>query len=150
MSLFPSYGLVISRVLAFVGIIVLIYEWGIIRRSDERHFIWTACLTLAITPLIGFRTEMSHLVVLFPCMALIFAASIDRWRNGYWLTSLLMLICFLVPWGLYTRWIFFQNQIFYDYLYIFYPTFTILGLYWTRWWFVRPPRTWLEHIRGSD
>ena len=29
------------------------------------------------------------------------------------------------------------------------PAFTIAALYWTRWWYLRPPRTWYEHVRSA-
>lgn len=30
-------------------------------------------------------------------------------------------------------------------LYLFLPLFTLLGLYWMRWWMIRPPRTWMDY-----
>ncbi|MBI1854882.1 MAG: hypothetical protein HYR93_03285, partial [Chloroflexi bacterium] len=107
-----------------------------------------ACLTLAVTPLIGFPTEMSSLVVLFPGLALIFVATAERWRAGYWLAVMLFLIVLAFPWSLFVRGLLFREQIAQDLLFLFYPVFTIAGLYWTRWWFIRPPRTWLDHVRS--
>ncbi len=110
---------------------------------------WAACLTLAATPLIGVRTGISSLVVLFPSFALICAAIANRWRAGYWLASLIWLIAFLLPWAWFLRWYWLQDSRFHDYLLLFAPLFTIVGLYWTRWWFLRPPRTWLDHVRTA-
>ena len=108
-----------------------------------------ACLTLAATPLVGQRTDLSNLVVLFPSLALIFAAITNRWRAGYWLTALVFLIVLLLPWAWFLRWYWMQDQRFQDYLMLFLPAFTIAGLYWTRWWFIRPPRTWFDHVRTT-
>lgn len=118
--------------------------------ADFRRFIWAACLTLAATPLLGLRTEFSNLVVLFPCLTLIFAVTTDRWKTGIWLASLLLAIVLLVPWAFYVQWSTLRDQRFYDYLFLFYPIFTVVGLYWIRWWFIRPPRTWLEHVRSTN
>ncbi len=145
----PANQAIITQGVTLALIIDLIYEWITARGSDSRRFMWAAYLTLAATPLIGFRTEMSSLVVLFPSLPLIFAATANRWRGGYWLASLLLAIVLLVPWGLFIRWFSFQNQQAYDYMFLFYPLFTMAGLYWTRWWFVRPPRTWLDHVRPA-
>ena len=145
----PVYGARASQALTVLLVIVLIYEWAATRRADARRFIWAACLTLAVTPLVGFRIELGNLVVLFPSLALIFAAVANRWRGGYWLASLLLLIVFVLPWGWYLRWTWEQNQRAYDYLVLFLPLFTVAGLYWTRWWFVRPPRTWFDHVRTT-
>ncbi len=148
-QLSPSNGVLISRVVSAFVIIVLVYEWLLARTPDLRHFVWTACLTLAATPLIGFRTDMTNLVVLFPSLALILAATVNRWRAGNWLALLLLLIALLLPWGFFVRWFLLNDQRSWDYLFLFFPVFTILGLYWTRWWFIRPPRTWLDHVRTN-
>jgi hypothetical protein len=133
-----------------VGLIILLgFEWYASRASDFHHFIWTCCLTLAITPLIGFRTDFSNLVVLFPGLALIFATVVERWRHGYWLNGLLYLIILLLPWGFFLRSVIFQSQFYQDLLSLFFPGFVIAGLYWTRWWFIHPPRTWLDYVRSS-
>jgi hypothetical protein len=150
LRLFPTYGHAVALAVTLLGIIMLIYEGVAMPRFDERRFIWIACLSLAVTPLMGFRTEIGNLVVLFPSMALIFAATTERWRAGYWLTGLLLAIVLLVPWGLYIHGSSFHDQRLYDYLFLFCPLFSILGLYWTRWWFIHPPRTWLEYMRSSN
>jgi ACR3 family arsenite efflux pump ArsB len=92
---------------------------------------------------------MNNLVVLFPALALILAATVNRWSVGNWLALLLLLIVLLLPWGFFVRWFLLHDQRSWDYLFLFFPAFTILGLYWTRWWFIRPPRTWLDHVRAN-
>ncbi|MBI2759405.1 MAG: hypothetical protein HYX49_12110 [Chloroflexi bacterium] len=148
LRLWPIYGTRITQSVAVFALIMLLYEWYRAHHTDFRRFIWVACLTLAATPLIGFPTEMSSLVVLFPGLALIFAATAERWRAGYWLAGMLFLIVLVVPWSLFVRGLLFRGQIAQDLLFLFYPVFTIAGLYWTRWWFIRPPRTWLDHVRS--
>ncbi len=145
--LWPGYGTRLTQIVTTVTVIVLFYEWYKAYNADFRRFIWVACLTLAATPLIGFRTEMSNLVVLFPGLALIFAAAVERWRIGYWLSGLLLFIVFIIPWSLFARAYVLGSTRAQDLLFLFYPIFVIAGLYWTRWWFLRPPRTWLDHVR---
>ena len=132
-----------------VGLIILLgFEWHASRLRSFHDFIWTCCLTLAVTPLVGFRTNLSSLVVLFPSFGLIFATLVERWRHGYWLNGLLYLIVLLLPWGFFIRSAIFQSQFYQDLLFLFFPVFIIAGLYWTRWWFIRPPRTWLDDVRS--
>ncbi len=145
----PAYGAHTAQAVTVLLVILLLYEWAATRRADFRRFTWAACLTLAATPLIGFRTDLSNMAVLFPGLALIFAATTSRWRSGYWLTSLLLLLVLCLPWGLFVRWYWLHDQRSFDYLLLFYPLFTIAGLYWTRWWFIRPPRTWFDHVRKT-
>jgi hypothetical protein len=146
----PAHGNQIAQAITILILLTLFYEWMAARGADIRRFIWIACLTLAATPLIGFRTEMGDLALLFPCLVLIFAATTDRWKTGYWLTGLLLAIVLLVPWAFYVQWSILNIPLFNDYLFLFYPAFTIMGLYWIRWWFIRPPRTWIDHVRSAN
>jgi hypothetical protein len=145
----PAYGIRAAQAVTVLLLLLLLYEWAATRGADVRRFIWAASLTLAVTPLIGFRIELTNLVVLVPGLALILAAIANRWRTGYWQATLLLVIVFLLPWGWFVRWYWQQDRRAYDYLLLFLPLFTAVGLYWTRWWFVRPPRTWLDHVRST-
>ena len=149
LHLWPQYGQRAAQVLTVVLVVMLLYEWSATRHADLRRFVWAGCLTLAITPLIGIRTELTNLVVLFPSLALIFAAIANRWRTGLWLAGLLLLVVFLLPWAWFIRWYLLNDVRAYDFLVLFFPAFTIAALYWTRWWFLRPPRTWYDHVRST-
>lgn len=149
LRLWPEYGARAAQVVTVVLVILVLYEWAATRRADVRRFIWAGCLTLAATPLIGIRTELANLVVLFPALALILAATASRWRTGNWLAGLLLLIMLLLPWGWFVQWNWMRDARAQDYLIVFLPAFTIAGLYWTRWWFLRPPRTWYDHVRST-
>jgi hypothetical protein len=149
LHLWPEYGLRAAQALTVLLVIVLLYEWSATRHADVRRFIWAGCLTLAITPLIGIRTELTNLVVLFPSLALVLAAVAGRWRLGSWLAGLLLVAVFLLPWAWFIRWYLLNDARSYDFLLLFFPAFTITALYWTRWWHLRPPRTWYEHVRSA-
>jgi hypothetical protein len=148
-TLVPIYGLTIARVMTLLGIVVFTFEGVAATRSDNRQFLWTAYLTLAIIPFLGFRTELGNFVVLLPSLALVMASSADRWRIGSWFSSMLFISVLVIPWFLYSRWLSLNNQDFRYYIFLFYPLFTIISLYWMRWWFTRPPRTWIEHARSA-
>jgi hypothetical protein len=140
-DLFPAQGNALGWILTIGLFILLGYEWSIAREGDFRRFYWTSCLSLAATPLLGFRTEMEHLVVLVIPLALILAVVHDRWRRiGNGITLLLMLIIFAIPWLLYflsfTSSYKFANEL----TFLFLPLSTLIGLYWIRWWAIRPPR----------
>jgi hypothetical protein len=32
-------------------------------------------------------------------------------------------------------------------LFLFWPVLAVIGLYWVRWWVIRPPRTWLDNLQ---
>ncbi|MBI5955095.1 MAG: hypothetical protein HY865_25850 [Chloroflexi bacterium] len=139
--LLPAQGKALGWILTIGLVIALGYEWSLAVSGDFRRFYWASCLSLAAAPLLGFRTEMEHLVVLVIPLALVFAVVHDRWRRiGNSLTFLLMLVIFVVPWLLYflpfTRSYKFASEL----TFLFLPLSTLIGLYWIRWWAIRPPR----------
>jgi Zn-dependent protease with chaperone function len=140
-NVIPSFG----RPLAWIVIIILIlaygYEWNRISEADDRRFYWICCLSLAIAPLLGFRTEIEHLSILIIPLALIFSIVYDRWKIGTLLTILLLLILFVFPWLMY---LLNPIQFAQEFVFLFLPVFTIIGLYWIRWWALRPPRLWVD------
>ncbi len=137
----PAQGQVLAWILTAALVILLGYEFSLARGGDDRRFYWTACLALAIAPLLGFRTEMEHLAVLVIPLALVFAIVHDRWRRvGGPLTFLLMLIVFAVPWIIDYFFLERLGITAQEIIFIFLPLFTLIGLYWIRWWAIRPPR----------
>jgi len=144
----PQHGILIARLVTIFALSLFIYEWWSARNSDFRRFVWLGCLALAVTPLLGFRTELGNLVVLGPSMVLICAASAQRTRVGTLLGPVTIAAVFLVPWLLLSRWLSGHQQMLYDYLFLFYPLVSVAGLYWTRWWFLRPQRTWIDEVRA--
>jgi hypothetical protein len=141
----------VSQSLAWVFIVVILvvlgYEWSMARDADFRRFHWAACLTLAVTPLLGVRTEMEHLVVMTMPLALVFAIVHDRWRRfGNGLTLSILLLVFVPPWLVYFL---VPERVRADVLFLFMPVLAILGLYWVRWWALRPPRTWIDLANRS-
>ena len=149
-SLIPSYGKYIAWGVIILFVIALGYEWNAALFGDERRFYWVACLSIAVAPLLGFRTEFENLSVLIIPLAFLLAVIYDRWsRIGALLTFLLLLLLFFLPWALYlfasTPFQPIANEI----IYLLFPVFTVLGLYWIRWWAIRPPRVWADALTRS-
>jgi len=139
--LFPSYGGALAWIFIVALIIILGYEWSSARSGDYRRFYWASCLSLAAAPLLGFRTEMEHLSVLVIPLALIFAIVYDRWqRISRGLTFFLMFVIFIFPWMLNFFAVSRFGAIAQDVIFFFLPFSTLIGLYWIRWWAIRPPR----------
>lgn len=150
-TLSPRWGNALAW--AWIGFLLLLlgYEWSRTLRSDFRRFYWTACLTLAITPLLGFRSEMQNLVVLLPGLTLTLALMRERWSHwGYPIVFLVLFLALALPWLLVTRGISPAGLQPAEIAFLFYPLLTLLGLYWIRWWAVRQPRPWLERVTRSE
>lgn len=144
-TLFPSVGRFLAWAIVAALIFLLGYEWNSLQNADDRRFYWAACLALACAPLLGFRTEMENLAVLVIPLALIFAILHDRWkRTGTVLIVLFLLLVMGLPWGLYFYALPFLSPLAGEITFLFLPLFTIVGLYWIRWWALRPPRVWAD------
>jgi hypothetical protein len=145
----PQYGGPAGWVLSGVLWLILAAEWLSARKAEFRRVYWTACLSLAAAPLLGWRGELQNLVVLLIPLIFILAVARERWRAGYWLSGLLLLLIFTVPWALFVGNILPVN-LKVPLIFLFLPVFTIIALYWTRWWAMHPARTWLERASISE
>jgi hypothetical protein len=130
----------------FLGI-TLFLEWLGSVDSHYRRIVWTVCLSLAVTPLMGFAVFPSNHVVLFPAFILIIALVWERWTRWRVLYTLLILLAATaVPFWLSLRVIEGYPQIYSDLLTFLPPIAAIVGLYWMRWWAFRSPRIWFDQI----
>ena len=148
-SLWPGQATRVATAITVLLLATLVFEWAVGRNADFRHFTWLAFLALAATPLLGMRTELGNLVVLAPCFLLISAAAIERRQFGIWLLVPFVSLAFAVPWILAWRPFPMQQNVAEALLLLFLPGVCVLGMYWTRWWFLRPARTWLDEIRAA-
>ncbi len=140
-TFFPAYGKQLAWIIIAILVLALGYEWNAAVFGDERRFYWTACLSLAAAPLLGFRNEISNLILLLIPFALILSVTYERWaRLGALWIFLFLLILLFAPWALYL----FMPSVFQALIYLFFPIFCVLGLYWIRWWALRPPRIWAD------
>lgn len=129
------------------GGLLLLVEWLLSRRQDMRHFLWTAGLTLAITPLLGTRTLLAgQVALLFPLTLVVFLAG-RRWGRSHrwWLPYLLLILIFVGSWlwGIRLTSVGQWNAL-QAWLFWFLPVISLIGLYWLRWYAFRLPPTWLE------
>jgi len=138
-----SVGAVTSII---VGVIVFIEMVGS-TQSHFRRIVWTVCLSLAATPLLGFAIFPSNHVVLIPALILILTLVWERWTRQRALAALLVLsVAFLIPFGIYFRGIMFSDRLYSDLLSALPPLATIIALYWMRWWVNHSPRTWSDQV----
>jgi hypothetical protein len=144
---FPGPARRMAWLLTVVLSLLLAMEWWLARRQDVRYLLWTASLTLAVTPLLGMRTSLAgQMALLFPLVLTAFLAG-RRWARARrrWLPYLLLTLPFLLLWGWGARlgmlgdWQAWQTLLFW-----FLPLWGLLGLYWLRWYAFRLPPTWLE------
>jgi len=141
----PRLGLALTGLL----LVVLFVEWRDVRRKDFRHLLWTASLTLAVTPLLGIPVVPQDYVLLFFPLTLFLSILSERWsRPGRWGLAGLVLLAILFGFWLITASLFFAggSAALTDVLALVFPVLLAFGLYWMRWWAVRPPRTWSDRL----
>ncbi len=147
---FPDAPFSIGRWTAVLLGALVFWEWTRAVNSHFRHIVWTACLSLAVNPLMGFAIFPSNHVVLLPSLILILRLVWERWaRRRGWFPPLVLLAAFLVPFWLYFQVRAAAPRLYADLLTVLPPLASLAGLYWMRWWAVRPPRLWADQLEGQ-
>ena len=138
-----SIGTIVYIVLG----IMLFVEWLASVNAHFRRVVWTAALTLAATPLMGFAIFPANHVVLILPFVLILSLVWERWqRRRVLYTVLVILLVLLVPLSLYLRSVYIYDPLILDLIAALPPIAAVIGLYWMRWWVLRSPRTWFDRL----
>jgi hypothetical protein len=146
----PAIGEKLGGVLTAILAIVLFLEWRAARGKDYRHFLWTACLTLAITPLVGVPAHPGLYAALILPLTLYLSIVAERWtRQRRWnLAGILLVLIFAGSWAVVYGLAALASFAPLRFVLIFaLPSFLLIGLYWVRWWAIRPPRTEFETLK---
>lgn len=144
---FPNLRFSAGPVVAIALGILLFIEWWAAADAHFRQVVWTASLSLAATPLMGFPIFSSNHVVLILPFILILALVWERWQRFRTLrVVLLLLLVLLVPFWMYYRVVSVYDPLVVDLISILPPIAAIIGLYWMRWWVLRSPRTLFDRF----
>ncbi len=120
-----------------------VWEWARARRLDERGLVWAAQISLVVSLWVAPQRSTAALVVLLPSLSLLWGAWAERRsrRSGWVIVGSLLLVAG-GSWALYLAT---AAQTAESPLLMFLvPTLTLLGLWWIRWWAIRPPLPTLE------
>ncbi|MFU8773846.1 MAG: glycosyltransferase 87 family protein, partial [Anaerolineales bacterium] len=148
----PGIGARLGWGLTILMAALLLVEWWHARNKGFRWFLWTACLTLVASQWIGIQTDPGNFVVLFIPMLLVLASWEERWGpRGRPVIVLLLLVAFFSLWGLFLYTVDLeagaqQHPIMFFPL----PAFLLVGLYWVRWWAIKPNRFLIDALRSYE
>jgi hypothetical protein len=145
----PVVGPRLGWLLTGFLLVVLFLEWRNVRRKDFRHFLWTSSLTLAVTPILGIRIIPQVYELLFFPFVLFLSILAERWSHpGRWgVEAFVFIAIFLGLWGISAElFIIGTYTALSEVLVLVFPFLLVVGLYWMRWWAVRPPRTWSDNL----
>lgn len=145
--IFPQWQLSLERWFTLLIGVILCLEALRALDGHFRHIAWVAFLALALNPALGFAIFPTNHVVLLPAVVLILALVWERWTNlRAVLSTLLIMLIFLFSHSLYYQSSIAPQRLYSDLLKILPPVLATMGLYWMRWWAIRPPRIWADEI----
>jgi hypothetical protein len=123
----------------------LLVEWVISWRKDSQHFIWTALMTLVITNMVVLRTATTNYVMMLPVLFYVFAIWEQRWKIvGQFFMWLSLAVLGIGLWVLFLLTV--QGNVEQPIMYLPLPFISLIGLWWVRWWAIRPPRLMIEDL----
>lgn len=148
----PGVGRQLGYGVSIVLIATLIWEWRAALGKDFRWFLWTAFFTLTATTLVGIRTATENYIVLLPALILVFASWDQEWgKFGRGLVAISYLLLLFGVWWLFLFTVQMGEQPIQSPIMFFpLPVFLLIGLYWIRWWVLRPERPLLEQLRARS
>lgn len=149
---FPGFGerlgWGVSGLLAFL----LLLEWRLVHKMEFRGLLWCACLTLVISQWIGIQTDPGNFIILFPALTLVFSIWDERLQRGgeaFIIVSMVVLFAGI--------WLLFLTTVELGYqpqqspvMFLPLPAFLLLGLYWIRWWAIRPEKVFYDWISSQN
>lgn len=142
----PGIYLPVIILLYSVLLVYLFYEWILALGKDEQWFLWTAMLTIVISNLAGYKTGITNYVLFLPVLFLIFKVLEERWQaGGRFLAGITLLFLGVFIWVI----ILVLRQTFIEPVWVFFPLplVSLLGLWWVRWWFIRPPQLLIDKMK---
>ena len=143
----PNFGTNLSLLIVSLLLLVLVVEWfAALRGKDFRRVVWVFALAIAITPLLGFSNTFAHLAPLVFSFAFVLPFAWERWeKRPYLILTIIVILFFVFPLGI--RYSSIPAFLADGLTFLLPPVLTLLGLYWIRWYVVRPPRTWLDGVK---
>jgi len=148
----PGMGRQLGWGLSLIMVIILFFEWLAARKKDFNWFLWTVSLTLVVSPWIGIPSDPNDFVLLILPLILILAAWDQRFsRFGKWMAGIGLLILLAVLWGIFVMNYHELSSLQLSRIFLFpMPFFLLIGLYWVRWWAIKPQVDFIEEISSLD
>ena len=102
-------------------------------------------MTIVVTNLVAYRTATTNFMMMLPALFLIFALWEARWRIGGRIAVWVSLIVLgFGSWALFLATVRGNEE--QAIMYLPFPIFCLLGLWWVRWWAIRPQRGMLQDM----
>jgi hypothetical protein len=150
-GIWPGLGKQLGWILSGICIVILILEWWLALRRDYRWFLWTVCFTLVICQWVGIPTAPVNLFGMIFALIFISAMLSERWpRGGPWVAVFLSFLLFIWEWSLFFGNSFSNHPELQNNLIIPLPFVLLVGLYWVRWWALKPRGLLLDALKFGE
>ena len=150
LSWLPGIGKQLGWAFTFSMIVILLFEWFAVRKKEIRWYYWTVCLTIAASQLIGLAGNLSGQFILTIPILLILSIWVERAHHGQRIMILAVIFFLAIEWLISQRAGFNQALKPAASLYFLLPLVTLAGIFWVRWWAIRPGRLYIEELRKNE
>ena len=146
----PGISIQLTWGFRLASIALLIVEWFSARNKDFDWFLWTTGLTVSLTPWLGFPTTLENLILLVLPVFLFQSVWDERvGRKDHWLPLIMMCVFWLGLWGMALYQIALGRPLIPGFLFHL-PFLSLVGLYWVRWWYIRPLHRYQDLLRSHE
>lgn len=135
---FPEFGGALATILTVTCIILFILEVSLVWKKRFHWFYWTLNLVLPLTFLSGISTSPVFFFVMIPGLVLILRMFSERISKNPVFSGGIILVLLGIPWWLVLMRGGNPVEHLPTVLAILYPLVNLIGLYWVRWWYLKP------------
>ncbi len=147
----PGLGTQLGWLLTGIVLLIMLIEWWAAWRKDFRWYLWTVCLTSVLSQWVGIPSLPAYLTSLLLPFILISAMLAERWpRAGGWVAVSLSILIFAWEWAVYYLDVTGAKPELQLNLIIPLPLLMLIGLYWVRWWAIKPRRLLVEELKLGE
>lgn len=141
----PFIGEKLGWILSGFFAVVLLTEWWLAMKKEYPRMVWTAALTLAITPLLGLPTyPQNYAVLIIPLIIALYVMSSHSTSSKTLIIDGLLVFFFVGLWAIAIIAADAKTALFFPL-----PVFVILMLYWVRWWVVSHPLDSMDSLKSQ-
>jgi len=146
----PGIGTQVGWGLTLLTGVYLLVEWVAVRGKDVQWYFWTTCMTIAASQIVGIPVNPAEQFILVVPFLLILSVWVQRTAKlGKRIMIISVIGLIAIPWYIAIRegliQVFIRPG---ASLFFLLPLVTLVGIFWVRWWAIRPLYLYIEELRS--